>query len=77
MVKVLRKVIEKRVNCPKCGCELSFDNSDEKYYSGLRSDSKFVYCVCGYCIKTRDEDGKIEKSVSLITVDVNEEANNG
>ena len=76
MVKVLRKVIEKRVDCPKCGRELSFDDSDEKYYSSLRSDSKFVCCVCGYCIKTRDEDGKIEKSVNLITVDVNEEVDN-
>ena len=76
MVKVLRKVIEKRVDCPKCGCELSFDNSDEKRYPGC-SDSKFIYCVCGYCIKTRDKDGKIKKGVSLITVDVNKEASNG
>ena len=75
MVKVLRKVIEKRVDCPKCGRELSFDDSDEKRYPGC-SDSKFIRCVCGYCIKTRDKDGKIEKNITLITTDTIMEANN-
>ena len=32
MVKVVRKVIEKRVDCPNGGCELSFDDADEKFY---------------------------------------------
>lgn len=76
MVKVLRKVIEKRVDYPKCGCELSFDDSDEKYYSSC-SESKYIRCVCGCYIGTRNEDGTIAKGVTLITVDVTEEENNG
>ena len=75
MVRVLRKVIEKRINCPKCGRELSFDDSDEKYYS-FRSDAMFIYCACGCCIGTRNGDGSIAEGVTLITVEVKEEAEN-
>lgn len=79
MVRVLRKVIEKRINCPKCGCELSFDDSDEKYsfsFSIPRFDeSTFICCPCGNQVLTRDQYGKIAKGVTLITVDVKEEAN--
>ena len=75
MVKVLRKVIEKRVNCPKCGRELSFDDSDEKPLSKW-DESKFIYCVCGRYIKTRNDDGRIAKGVTLITADATEEADN-
>ena len=80
MVKVLRKVIEKRVDCPKCGCELSFDNSDEKYYSDYtfnsRDKTKFICCPCGYCIQTRNTSGNISQNVTLITADATEEADN-
>lgn len=72
MVKVLRKVIEKRVDCPKCGCELSFDDSDEKYYSSC-SESKFIRCPCGRCIQTRIINGDISQNVTLITADATEE----
>ena len=75
MVKVLRKVIEKRVDCPKCGCELSFDDSDEKYYSSC-SESKYIRCVCGCYIGTRNEGGNISSNVTLITADATEEADN-
>ena len=75
MIKVLRKVIEKRVDCPKCGCELSFDDSDEKYYSNC-NESKYIHCVCGYYIRTRNENGNIAKGVTLITADATEEADN-
>lgn len=81
MVKVLRKVIGKRVNCPKCGRELSFDDSDEKYsfsFSIPRFDeSTSICCPCGNQVLTRDKYGNIAKNVTLITVDVNEEAENG
>lgn len=80
MVKVLRKVIEKRVYCPKCGRELSFDDSDEKYYSdhtfNSRDKTKFICCPCGYCIQTRNTDGSISQNITLITADVTEEASN-
>ena len=80
MVKVLRKIIEKRVDCPKCGRELSFNDSDEKYYSDHTFNncdkSKFICCPCGCCIQTRIMNGDISQSVSLITVDVTEEADN-
>ena len=80
MVRVLRKVIEKRINCPKCGCELSFDDSDEKYsfsFSIPRFDkSTSICCPCGNQVLTRDQYGKIAKGVTLITVDVKEEAEN-
>ena len=72
MVKVLRKVIEKRVDCPKCGCELSFDHSDEKYYPSC-SESKYIRCVCGCYIQTRIMNGAISQSVTLITADATEE----
>ena len=72
MVKVVRKVIEKRVDCPKCGCGLSFNDSDEQYYWS-QSEEKFVRCICGCCVMTRDEDGKMEKGVTLITADAAEE----
>ena len=75
MVKVLRKVIEKRVDCPKCGRELSFDDSDEKYYSSC-SESKFICCPCGYCIQTRITNGDISSNVTLITADATEEEDN-
>ena len=81
MIKVLRKVVEKRVNCPKCGRELSFDDSDEKYYSDHKFNScdksKFICCPCGNQVLTRDQYGKIAKGVTLITIDATEEANNG
>ena len=80
MVRVLRKVIEKKVDCPKCGCELSFDDSDEKYsfsFSIPRFDeSTSICCPCGNQVLTRDQYGKIAKGVTLITVDVKEEASN-
>lgn len=80
MVKVLRKVIEKRVDCPKCGRELSFDDSDEKYYYdhtfNSRDKTKFICCPCGYCIQTRIMNGNISPNVTLITADANEEASN-
>ena len=81
MVKVLRKVIEKRVDCPKCGRELSFDDSDEKYFSEHKFNScdksKFICCPCGYCIQTRIMNGDISQNVTLITADATEEVNNG
>ena len=77
MVKVLRKVIEKRVDCPKCGRELSFDDSDEKYYSDHTFNSwdksKFICCPCGCCIQTRIMNGDISQNVTLITADADEE----
>lgn len=80
MVKVLRKVIEKRVDCLKCGNELSFDDSDEKYYSdhsfNSRDKTKFICCPCGYCIQTRNTDGNISQNITLITADATEEASN-
>ena len=80
MIRVLRKVIEKRINCPKCGRELSFDDSDEKYYSehtfNSRDKTKFICCPCGYCIQTRIMNGNISQNVTLITVDIKEEASN-
>ena len=80
MVKVLRKVIEKRVDCPKCGCELSFDDSDEKYYSehtfNSRDKTKFICCPCGYCIQTRNTGGNISQNITLVTANVTEEESN-
>ena len=80
MVTVLRKVIEKRVDCPKCGRELSFDDSDEKYsfsFSIPRFDeSTSICCPCGCCIQTRIMNGDISQNVTVITVDVNEEIEN-
>ena len=80
MVKVLRKVIEKRVNCPKCGNELAFNDSDEKYYSdhsfNSRDKTKFICCPCGYCIQTRNTGGNISQNVTLITAEATEEADN-
>ena len=80
MVKVLRKVIEKRVYCPKCGNELAFDDSDEKYFSEHKFNScdksKFICCPCGYCIQTRIMNGDISQNVTLMTVNVNEEIKN-
>lgn len=80
MVKVLRKVIEKRVDCPKCGRELSFDDSDEKYCSdhtfNSRDKTKFICCPCGYCIQTRNTGGNISPNVTLITANVTEEESN-
>ena len=80
MVKVLRKVIEKRVDCPKCGRELSFDDSDEKYYSdhtfNSRDKTKFICCPCGYCIQTRIMNGDISQNVTLITADSTGEESN-
>ena len=80
MVKVLRKVIEKSVNCPKCGRKLSFDDSDEKYFSEHKFNScdksKFICCPCGYCIQTRIINGDISSNVTLMTADATEEANN-
>ena len=80
MVKVLRKVIEKRVDCPKGGCELSFDDSDEKYYldhiSNRHDESKFICCPYGYRVQTRNIGGNISQNVTLITADVIEEASN-
>lgn len=80
MVKVLRKVIEKRVDCLKCGRKLSFNDSDEKYYldhtSNRHDESKFICCPCGYCIQTRNTSGNISQNVTLITADVTEEASN-
>ena len=75
MIKVLKKVIEKRVDCPKCGRELSFDDSDEKYYSNC-SESKYIRCVCGCYIGTRNEGGDISPNVTLITTDATEEEDN-
>ena len=81
MVKVLRKVVGKIVTCPKCGSELSFDDSDEKYsfsFSIPRFDeSTSICCPCGNQVLTRDQYGKIAKGVTLITEDATEEANNG
>ena len=71
MVKVLRKVIEKMVDCPECGRELSFDDSDEKPLSKW-DESKFIYCPCGYFIPTKNGDGTIAKGVTLITVGATE-----
>ena len=80
MVKVLRKVIEKSVNCPKCGRKLSFDDSDEKYFldhtPNRHDESKFICCPCGYCIQTRIINGDISSNVTLMTADATEEANN-
>lgn len=80
MVKVLRKVIEKRVDCPKCGRELSFNDSDEKYcldHTPNRHDeSKFIWCPCGYYVQTRNIGGNISQNVTLITADATEEASN-
>ena len=75
MIRVLRKVIEKRVDCPKCGRELSFDDSDEKYYWS-RSEGKYINCICGCYITTRDGDGDISQNVTLTTVDVKKEIKN-
>lgn len=79
MVRVLRKVIGKTVTCPNCGNELAFDDSDEKYYSDHKfnscDESKFICCPCGCCIQTRIMNGNISPNVTLITVDVKEEAN--
>ena len=79
MVKVTKKVIEKRVDCPKCGNELAFDDSDEKYFSDHKFNScdksKFICCPCGCCIQTRIMNGNISQNVTLITVDVKEEVN--
>lgn len=81
MVKVLRKVIDKMVDCPKCGRQLSFDDSDEKYYSDHTFNncdkSKFICCPCGYCIQTKIMNGDISQNVTLITADATEEVNNG
>lgn len=80
MIKVLRKVIEKRVDCPKCGRELGFDDSDEKYYSdhtfNSRDKSKFICCPCGCCIQTRDMNGNISKNIILTIMEANEEIKN-
>ena len=80
MVKVSRKVIEKMVDCPKCGRELSFDDSDEKYYCNHIFNnwdkSKFIRCPCGRCIQTRIINGDISQNVTLITADATEEADN-
>ena len=80
MIKVMRKEKEKRINCPKCGRELSFDDSDEKYFSEHKFNScdksKFICCPCGYCIQTRNTGGNISQNVNLITVDVKEEIKN-
>ena len=77
MVKVLRKVVVKRINCPECGRELSFDDSDEKYYSDHKFNScdksKFICCPCGYCIQTRIMNGNISQNVTLMTMEVNNE----
>ena len=80
MVRVLRKVIEKKVDCPKCGCELSFDDSDEKYsfsFSIPRFDeSTSICCPCGNQVLTRDKYGNISPNVTVTTVDVKEETEN-
>lgn len=80
MVRVLRKVIEKRINCPKCGRELSFDDSDERYsfsFSIPRFDeSTSICCPCGCCIQTRIMNGDISQNVTVITADATEEASN-
>ena len=80
MVKVTRKVIEKKINCPKCGCELSFDDSDEKYFAEHKFNScdksKFILCPCNCCIQTRIMNGDISQNVTLITADATEEASN-
>ena len=77
MVRVLRKVIEKRVDCPQCGCELSFDDSDEKCYSDHTFDNfnkaRFICCPCGCCIQTRDINGDMSKNIMLMTVEANDE----
>ena len=77
MVRVLRKVIEKRVDCPQCGCELSFDDSDEKsLFDSLASmvdKTRFITCPCNCCVITRDIVGNISQNVTLMTVDVKEE----
>ena len=81
MVRVLRKVIEKKINCPKCGCELSFDDSDERFsfsFSIPRFDeSTSICCPCGHQVLTRDKYGNISQNVTLITADATEEVNNG
>ena len=81
MIRVLRKVIEKRVNCPKCGCELSFDDSDEKSLfvdlTSMVDKTRFITCPCNCCVITRDIVGNISQNVTLITADATEEANNG
>ena len=81
MIKVTRKVIEKRVNCPKCGNELAFDDSDEKsLFDSLTSmvdKTRFITCPCNCCVATRDIVGNILQNVTLITADATEEVNNG
>ena len=81
MVKVLRKVVGKTVVCPKCGNELAFDDSDEKsLFNSLTSmvdKTRFITCPCNCCVVTRDIVGNISQNVTLITVDVNEETENG
>ena len=81
MIKVLRKVIEKRVNCPKCGRELAFDDSDEKSLfvdlTSMVDKTRFITCPCNCCVITRDIVGNISQNVTLITVDVKEETENG
>ena len=62
MVRVLRKVIEKRINCPKCGCELSFDDSDEKYsfsFSIPRFDESTS--ICCPCWQSGIDEGPVRK----------------
>lgn len=80
MVRVLRKVIEKRINCPKCGRELSFDDSDEKSLfvdlTSMVDKTRFITCPCNCCVITRDIVGDISQNVTLTTVDVKEEAEN-
>ena len=75
MVRILRKVVGKTVVCPNCGNELAFVDWDEKYYSNC-NESKYIYCVCSYYIRTRNEDGTIAKGVTLITADATDEADN-
>ena len=75
MVRILRKVVGKTVVCPNCGNELAFVDWDEKYYSSC-SESKYIRCVCGCYIGTRNEGGNISPSVTLITADATEEADN-
>lgn len=81
MVRVLRKVVGKTVTCPSCGNELAFDDSDEKsLFDSLAcmvDKTKVITCPCNCCVVTRDIVGNISQNVSLITVDVNKEANNG
>lgn len=79
MVRVLRKVIEKTVTCPSCGNELSFDDSDEKSLfdslARMVDKTRVITCPCNCCVVTRDIVGNISQNVTLITVNVNEEAN--